>query len=104
MNSLNLSRGLLVGWSLLHLCLLAACSTPHYDVRSIPSHGIGLPPLVRLHDVAFPLLVAAADWCVVEQEPTYGFLIMETGLSKEHAVAEEGRGVFVVYVHPQSPA
>ena len=61
-------------------------------------------PLVRLHDVTFPLLVAAADWCVVEQEPTYGFLLMEIGLSKGQAGAEGGRGVSVVYVHPQSPA
>ena len=54
--------------------------------------------------MAFPLLVAAADWCVVEREPTYGFLIMEIGLSKGHAGAQGGRGVSVVYVHPQSPA
>jgi hypothetical protein len=104
MKALNLSRRLLAGWSLCQLCVLAACTAPHYDVRSIPSDGIGPPPLVRLHDVAFPLLVAAADWCVVEQEPTYGFLIMEIGLSKGHAGAEGGRGVAVVYVHPQSPA
>src|SRR5437879_3203468 len=104
MKSLNLSRRLLAWWSLWLLCLLAACTTPHYDVRSIPSDGIGLPPLVRLHDVAFPLLVAAADWCVVEQEPTYGFLISEIELSKGQAGPEGGRGVTVVYVHPQSPA
>src|SRR5437879_4168965 len=104
MKSLNLSRRLLTWWSLWQLCFLAACTTPHYDVRSIPSDGIGPPPLVRLHDVAFPLLVAAADWCVVEQEPTYGFLIMEIGLSKGESGAEVGRGVSVVYVHPQSPA
>jgi hypothetical protein len=104
MKALNLSRRLLAWWSLWQLCFLAACTTPHYDVRSIPSDGIGPPPLVRLHDVAFPLLVAAADWCVVELEPTYGFLIMEIGLSKGHAGAEGGRGVSVVYVHPQSPA
>src|SRR5438105_14743546 len=102
MQALNLSRRLLVWWSLWQLCLLAACTTPHYDVRSIPSDGIRPPPLVRLHDVAFPLLVAAADWCVVEQEPTYGFLIMETGLSEGHA--ETGSGVSVVYVHSQLPA
>ena len=95
---------LIAGMSLWPFCFLAACTTPHYDVRNIPSDGIGPPPLVRLHDVAFPLLVAAADWCVVEQEPTYGFLIMEIGLSKGHAGAEGGRGVSVVYVHPQSPA
>ena len=104
MKSLTLSRRLLAWLSLWQLCLLVACTTPHYDVRSIPSDGIGPPPLIRLHDVAFPLLVAAADWCVVEQEPTYGFLIMEIGLSKGHAGAEGGRGVSVFYVHPQSPA
>ena len=104
MKALNISRRLLAWWSLWQLCLLAACATPHYDVRSIPSDGFGPPPLVRLHDVAFPLLVAAADWCVVEQEPTYGFLIMEIGPSKGHAGADGGRGVSVVYVHPRSPA
>jgi len=103
MKALNLSRRLLAWLSLWQLCLLAACVAPHYDVRSIHSDGIGPPPLVRLHDVAFPLLVAAADWCVVEQEPTYGFSIMEIGLSKRHVGAEGGSRVSVVYVHPQSP-
>jgi hypothetical protein len=51
-----------------------------------------------------PVLVAAADWCVVEQEPTYGFLIKEIESSKGHADAEAGNGVSVVYIHPQSPA
>jgi hypothetical protein len=46
---------------LCHLCVLAACSTPHYDSRGISSEGLGPPLFVRLHDVAFPLLVAAAD-------------------------------------------
>jgi hypothetical protein len=46
MKSLNLSRRLLACWSLGPLCLLAACTTPHYDVRSIPSDGIG-PPRTR---------------------------------------------------------
>jgi Peptidase family M48/PDZ domain len=86
------------------LCLLAACTTPHYDIRSIPSEGSGLPPLVRLHDVAFPLLVAAADWCVVDQEPTYGFLIMQIQLPDWQAEADGGSRISVVYVHPQSPA
>jgi hypothetical protein len=104
MKSLNLARRLLAWLSLWYLCLLVACTTPHYDVRSIPSDGIGPPPLVRLHDVAFPLLVTAADWCVVDQEPTYGFLIKEIESSKGHAGADVGRGVSVVYVHPQSPA
>ena len=90
--------------SIWQLCLLSACTTPHYDIRSIPSDGTGLPALVRLHDVAFPLLVAAADWCVVEQEPTYGFLIMGIESPKEHAEADAGSGVSVVYIHPQSPA
>ena len=104
MRALNISRRSLAWMSLWHVCLLAGCTTPHYDVRSIPSDGIGLPPLVRLHDVAFPLLVAAADWCVVEQEPTYGFLIKEIESSEGHAEAEAWSGVSVVYIHPQSPA
>jgi len=104
MKALNLSRRLLAWWSLWQLCVLAACTTPHYDVGRIPSDGFGPPQLIRLHDVAFPLLVAAADWCGIEQEATDGFLIMEIGPFKGHAGAEEGRGVSVVYVHPQSPA
>jgi beta-barrel assembly-enhancing protease len=88
-------------WS---LCMLTACAAPHYDSRSIRSDGIGQPPLVRLHDVAFPLLVAAADWCSVDQEQTYGFLLMNRKLSKGQAEEEGGSRISIVYVHPQSPA
>ena len=90
---------------LCHLCVLAACSTPHYyDSRGIRSDGIGPPPFVRLHEVAFPLLVAAADWCPLDQEQTYGFLIVEVTPANGQIEVESGQGVSVAYVHPQSPA
>jgi hypothetical protein len=87
-----------------HLCVLAACSTPHYDSRGIRIDGIGPPPFVRLHDVAFPLLVAAADWCTLDQEQTYGFLIVEVTPANGQIEVESRQGVSVAYVHPQSPA
>ena len=86
------------------LSLMAACTTPHYDVRSTGSDRSGPPPLVRLHDVAFPLLVAAADWCVLDKEPTYGFLVTEMEPSEKQAEVEGSSRVAVVYVHPRSPA
>ena len=104
MRALNKRRGLLVGLSLGPLCFLAACATPHYDSRGISSEGIGPPPFVRLHDVAFPLLVAAADWCPLDQEQTYGFLIVEIKPSHGQTEVGGGPGTSVVYVHPQSPA
>jgi len=58
----------------------------------------------RLHDVTFPLLVATAEWCPFEQEPTYGFLLLN---GEESRILGEGvarRGVIVSYVHPRSPA
>lgn len=84
--------------------MLAACAAPHYDSRSISSEGIGPPSWVRLHDVAFPLLVAAAGWCSIDQEPTYGFLIVEIKPHNGQTDVEGGDGISVAYVHPQSPA
>ena len=89
---------------LCHLCVLAACSTPHYDSRGISSEGLGPPRFVRLHDVAFPLLVAAADWCPLDQEQTYGFLIVEIKPPNGQTEVKGGHGVSIVYVNPQSPA
>jgi beta-barrel assembly-enhancing protease len=60
--------------------------------------------LVRLHDVAFPLLVAAAEWCPFEQEPTYGFLLKDEDISHVQGREEAGPSASVAYVHPQLPA
>jgi len=60
--------------------------------------------LVRLHDVAFPLLIAAAEWCPFEQEPTYGFLLQDVDLSHVQGMEEAGSRVTVSYVHPRLPA
>jgi len=60
--------------------------------------------MVRIHDVDFPLLVTAPDWCVVDQEPTYGFLIKEIKSSKAQVESAAGSGVSVADVHPQSLA
>jgi beta-barrel assembly-enhancing protease len=58
---------------------------------------------IRLYDVAFPMLVASADWCPFQQEPTYGFLLEESGRSRGVAEGAGGRAV-VAYIHPRSPA
>jgi len=60
--------------------------------------------LVRLHDVAFPLLVAAADWCSVDREPTYGFLLKDQEALQIQGGEGAGSSVSVAYVHPRSPA
>ena len=104
MKAANCLRKVLACLPIWSLCMLAACAAPHYGNRSIRSDGIGPPPLVRLHDVAFPLLVAAADWCSMDQEPTYGFLILEIKPPNGQTDVEGKHGVSVVYVHPQSPA
>ena len=90
----NKQRGLLAGFSLWSLCLLAACSAQHYEIKRTGESMSQVSMLVRLHDVAFPLLVAAAEWCPFEQEPTYGFLLKNEDLSH----------VTVAYVHPRLPA
>ena len=89
--------------ALWHLCLLGACSTQQYDVRR---GGESMDPaamLVRLHDVAFPLLVAAAEWCPFEQEPTYGFFLKDRETPKAGGERTE-LGASVAYVHPRLPA
>jgi len=57
----------------------------------------------RLHDVAFPLLVAAAEWCPFEQEPTYGFFLRDQETLKAGGERTE-LGASVAYVHPRLPA
>jgi len=77
-------------WPLLSL---SACSIQPYDLRR---GGEPIDPAFmqkRLYDVAFPLLVATANLCPFEQEPTYGFLLSN----------EKGSRT-VSYVHPRSPA
>ncbi len=60
--------------------------------------------MVRLHDVGFPLLVAAAEWCPFEQEPTYGFLLKNDDIGNNEQREESEHTVFVSYVHPRLPA
>jgi len=60
--------------------------------------------LVRLHDVAFPLLVAAADWCSVDRVPTYGFLLKDQESLQIQGGEGAGSSVSVAYVHPRLPA
>ena len=59
---------------------------------------------VRLHDVGFPLLTAAADWCPFEQESIYGFLLKDQEVSRSPEEEGTGRRVIASYVHPQLPA
>jgi predicted Zn-dependent protease len=60
--------------------------------------------LVRLHDVAFPLLVPAAEWCPFEQEPTYGFFLKDEETLQIQGGEGAGGSVSVAYVHPRLPA
>ena len=70
------------------LLFIAGCSTQQYDVirGSKPMDSASM--VARLHDVGFPLLVAAAEWCPFEQEPTYGFLLKNEDISMN----QEGNG------------
>ena len=89
--------------SLWPLCFLAACSTQNYDVMRGGESMSQASMLVRLHDVAFPLLVAAAEWCPFEQEPTYGFFLKDQETTKAGGERTE-LGASVAYVHPRLPA
>jgi hypothetical protein len=97
-------RGLLLGMSLWPLCFLAACSSQNYAVMRGGEPMTPVSMLVRLHDVAFPLLVAADEWCPFEQEPTYGFLLKDEETLQSEGVEGAGRRVSVAYVHPRLPA
>jgi hypothetical protein len=89
--------------SLWPLCFLAACSTQNYDVMRGGEAKSPASMLVRLHDVTFPLLVAAAEWCPFEQEATYGFFLKDQENPKAGGERTE-LGASVVYVHPRLPA
>jgi hypothetical protein len=60
--------------------------------------------VARLHDVGFPLLVAAALWCPFEQGPTYGFLLTDEDMSRIQRREGAGHRAFVAYVHSRLPA
>jgi len=82
----------------------AACSIQQYDVRRGSERMDPTSMVVRLHDVGFPLLVSAADWCSVDQEPTYGFLLKDEETLQIQGGEGAGNGVSVAYVHPRLPA
>ena len=60
--------------------------------------------VARLHDVGFQLLVAAADWCSVDEEPTYGLLLKDEETLQIQGREGAGNRVSVAYVHPRLPA
>src|SRR5574342_690389 len=62
MGDSNRRRGFLAGISLWSLCLLAACSAPHYDLKRSGESMSQVSMLGRLHDVAYvhPRLPAAS--------------------------------------------
>jgi hypothetical protein len=89
---------------LLPLLFLAGCSVQPYDLRR-GGEPMDLASMhKRLHDVAFPLLVATAEWCPFEQEPTYGFLLSDEEGSRTVEDDVTQRRATVSYVHPRSPA
>ena len=85
--------------------LLPACSIIPAGMRAPTSPQLSAEAMqVRLLDVSYPLLTAAAEWCPFDQEPTYGFLLREErqGEGPEQNPVQ-GRAV-VAYVHPRLPA
>lgn len=59
---------------------------------------------MRLLDVAYPLLTAAAEWCPFDQEPTYGFLLRDAAAAEgSENISTHGLSM-VAYVHPSLPA
>ena len=102
--ALDKQRGLFGGIALWLVCVLAACSTQQYDLRRGGERMDAASMQVRLYDVAFPLLVSAAEWCPFEQEPTYGFLLKDEEGSHNQAGEGIGRKAIVAYVHPRLPA
>lgn len=54
---------------------------------------------IRLLDVAYPLLTAAAPWCPFDMEPTYGLFLRDSSGNS----SLRGQAV-VAYVHPRLPA
>jgi len=102
--ALGKQKGLLAGLCLWSLWLLIACSTPNYDIMRGGAPMSQASMLVRLHDVAVPLLVAAADWCSVDQEPTYGFLLKDEETLQTQGGEGAANRVSVAYMHPRLSA
>ena len=59
---------------------------------------------IRLLNVAYPLLTAAAEWCPFDQEPTYGFLLRDEAGGEGTDGTSTGVHAVVAYVHPSLPA
>ena len=93
------------GWFLLLFCInlfLQACSIlPAARQAELFPRMSAEAMQVRLLNVSYPLLTAAADWCPFDQESTYGFLLREDARGEDpHPV--QGQAV-VAYVHPRLP-
>lgn len=89
---------------LIPLCLLSACVSQGHEVRSVEGGIDGAAMVVRLQNVAFPLLLASAEWCPFDQEPAYGFSLAGKQAFGNGGEDGVGKGVEVSYVHPRSPA
>lgn len=60
--------------------------------------------LARLQNVAFPLLLASAEWCPFERESTYGFLLKARSAPGSSVMDNVEASIMVSSVHPRSPA
>jgi len=60
--------------------------------------------LLRMQRVAFPLLLASAEWCFFDQEPTYGFVLQNQPMSPVQARTQLQPRLIVSRVYDRSPA
>lgn len=92
------------GLALAHLCLLPACITTQHEVQSAGEAIDAASMLTRVQDVAFPLLLASAEWCPFDLEATYGFFLADRQASGNGGRDGSWESIVVSYVHPWSPA
>lgn len=86
------------------LSLLPACSPNFHTLRRMVEPVDPASMQRRLQDVALPLLVAAAESCPFEQEPTYGFFLHDETAQKgkpPEANLSADKKAIVAYVHPE---
>lgn len=98
------SINLLAVSAFIPLCLLNACISQRHEVRSVEERNDAASMVVRLQNVAFPLLLTSADWCPFEQELTYGFLLVDRPALGSGGSDNRGAHVVISSVYSRSSA
>lgn len=90
--------------TLFAFCVVSACTPVRQQGVFSHQESDYAAMLLRMQRVAFPLLLASAEWCPFDQEPIYGFVLQNQPVSPVEGGTQEERRLIVTRVYDRSPA